>query len=540
VPATDSSKMESMEASLLKERYIIERELGRGGMGIVYLARDAQLHARSVVIKILYEEAYRDEFLKRKFLQEMEALTRLDHSGIVSVYDAGELPDGRPYFVMQYIDGCNLRSLIVPEGMQLERIALLIRQIGSALQAAHNNGILHRDLKPENIMIRKQPDGEEQLKLIDFGLAKVIESKVAETSRVGNVIGSFEYMSPEQLTAKSVDPTSDIYSLGVIAYEMVTGRKPFEMDNVFDLYNAQRAGPKEPKVFRNDLSPEAERCILKALSLDPNQRPQSARDFTEEFVAALLDKTALKSAADQKPRTPGLPQITASVFIPILIILGVLWAKVSFFRFHDWKSFLLQPTIIFTAVVLFGLFVLGYRKKVLLLSWSRLLLILAALLLLTFRVLITPPVLSVKTIKGEISADPVRFNLNYSDLKGYKYTIVRSNYCTVSIDPGRWNRLSNYVLQIKLSPQIEFADVYLDNQFQIAEQLRLQASPTNDILIIEKRKDDFRRQREIRFNVKYRSFHPSNRIQVLLKAGDIEFKSDNEFIFPENPSLTSN
>ena len=531
--------MEVMEATLLKERYAIERELGRGGMGIVYFARDQQLHSRPVVIKILYEEAYRDEFLKRKFLQEMEALTRLDHSGIVNVYDAGELPDRRPYFVMQYIEGFSLRSLIVPEGMELERIAFLIRQIGSALQAAHANGILHRDLKPENIMIRKQPDGEDQVKLIDFGLAKVIESKIAETSRVGNVIGSFEYMSPEQLTAKPVHHTSDIYSLGVISFEMVTGRKPFEIDNVFDLYNAQRAGPQEPRVFRDDLTPEAERCILKALSLDPNERHQSARDFTEKFAAALLNEMSFKSAAIRKPPPPKSVLITASLFIPILIVLGSLWAKISFFRFYSWKSFLLQPPILFIALILIIAFVLGYRKKVLPLSWSRLLLVLVVLLLLTFRILMTPPVLSFKTEKGGIPHEPGRFTLNYSDLKGYKYTIVRSNYCTISIDPGRWNRLSDYVVQIKLSPQIEFADVYLDHQFQVAEQLQLEASPTNDILVIEQQKDDFRQAREIRFNVKYRSFYPSNRIHVLLKTGDMEFQSDKEFILPEHPSSAS-
>jgi serine/threonine protein kinase len=321
---------------------------------------------------------------------------------------------------------------------------------------------------------------------------------------------------------------------------MVTGRKPFEIGNVFDLYNAQRAGPQEPREFRNDLSSEAERCILKALSLDPNERYQSARDFSEKFAAALLNETDVKSAAIRKPLVHKTPLITAFFFIPILMILGMLWAKISFFRFYNWKSFLMQPPILFSALILIAAFVVGYRKKILLLSWSRLLLILVVLLLLTFRILMTPPVLSIKTVKGEIPVEPARFTLNYSDLKGYKYTIVRSDYCTVSIDPGRWNRLSNYVLQITLSPHIEFADVYLDNQFQISEQLHLQASPTNDILIIEKRKDDFHKPRQIRFNVKYRSYHPSNRIQVLLKTEGTEFQSNNEFILPESPSLASN
>ena len=143
------------EGTTLDGRYLIERELGRGGIGVVYLARDQQLMGKPVVIKILLEQMLRtddDGWVKRKFRQEVEALARIDHPGVVGVLHAGEMADGTPYLVMQYIEGRPLRSVMKSEGMNLQRAAHLIRQIGHALSSAHQRGIYHRDLKPENIM----------------------------------------------------------------------------------------------------------------------------------------------------------------------------------------------------------------------------------------------------------------------------------------------------------------------------------------------------------------------------------------------------
>jgi len=157
----------------LKGRYLIERELGRGNIGVVYLAHDEQLISKPVVIKVLLEESDENEWFKKKFRHEIEALARIDHPGVVGVLDAGEMPDGKAYLVMQFIDGCNLRSLMKVEGMNLERVANLVKQIGHALNAAHDKRIYHRDLKPENIMVQDLGDGDEQVKLVDFGIAKV-------------------------------------------------------------------------------------------------------------------------------------------------------------------------------------------------------------------------------------------------------------------------------------------------------------------------------------------------------------------------------
>ena len=139
---------------LFKDRYLIDKELGRGGIGIVYLARDQQLMSKAVVVKVLLEETGQDSWFRKKFLQEMEALARLDHPGIVGVVDSGLTPDGKLFLVMQFIKGENLRALIRYEGMNLEEAALIIRQCGRALTAAHEQQVIHCDLKPENIMVQ--------------------------------------------------------------------------------------------------------------------------------------------------------------------------------------------------------------------------------------------------------------------------------------------------------------------------------------------------------------------------------------------------
>jgi serine/threonine protein kinase len=161
---------------LLKGRYLIEKELGRGGIGLVYLARDHHLHSRPVVIKVLLEGTEGDadrQWFERKFLQEIEALARIDHPSVIGILDTGEMPNGQPFFVMQFVVGDSLRAAMQPGPMEFNRVAGLIRQMGNALHAAHEQGIIHRDLKPENIMLQQLSNGEDLVKLIDFGIATV-------------------------------------------------------------------------------------------------------------------------------------------------------------------------------------------------------------------------------------------------------------------------------------------------------------------------------------------------------------------------------
>src|SRR5438067_108483 len=208
----------------LDERYFIESELGQGGVGAVYLASDRKLHDKHVVIKILLDKSLQNSWVVQKFQQEKEALARVDHPGVVGILDTGELPDGKPYLVMQYIDGVTLRSQIKPEGMPLERTAEIVKQIGRALGAAHDRGIFHRDLKPENIMLQTFGSSEEQVKIIDFGIAKLKDSVVAPSTMTGATAGTVAYMAPEQLGGRPTSAATDIFAMGAIACELVTGR----------------------------------------------------------------------------------------------------------------------------------------------------------------------------------------------------------------------------------------------------------------------------------------------------------------------------
>ena len=202
---------------------------------------------------------------------------------------------------MQFVDGVTLRSQIRPEGMPLERVAEIIKQIGRALTAAHDRGIFHRDLKPENIMLQSFGRGEEQVKIIDFGIAKLKDSLVAPSTLTGPTAGTVAYMSPEQLTGQTVSAATDIYAMGVIAYELVTGRKPFNPETGFELLEMQRAGVRvKPSDLRPSLSSEADEIILRALSFDPQQRFPGARELGDLLSRALTEETApfeLRAAA---------------------------------------------------------------------------------------------------------------------------------------------------------------------------------------------------------------------------------------------------
>jgi serine/threonine-protein kinase len=271
---------------LLKKRYRVERELGRGGLAVVLLARDEVLHGRPVVVKMLLERVRGDSWLAGKFAEELKALALIDHPGVVGPLDSGKARGGRPFLVMQYIGGRPLEGAIPQQGFPLARAADLLRQIGQALGAAHAKGVWHRDVKPANIMLQPLDDGSERVRLIDFGIATVME---AQSGKVGTrVVGTLPYMSPEQLDGR-VGHTSDIWAMGVLAYELVTGRRPFGAENVIQLLAQQQAGPTiRPSQLHPGLPVPAENLILQALSFREQDRPQSARQFGEELAAALV------------------------------------------------------------------------------------------------------------------------------------------------------------------------------------------------------------------------------------------------------------
>ena len=283
----------SLNGQTLDSRYSIEKQIGQGGVGVVYLARDQKLHDKPVVIKVLHEKSLQDSWVVQKFQQEKEALARVDHPGVVGILDTGELPDGKPYLVMQYIDGVTLRSQIKPEGMSLERAAEIIRQTGRALSAAHDRGIFHRDLKPENIMLQTFGSGEEQVKIIDFGIAKLKDSVVAPSTMTGATAGTVAYMAPEQLSGRPVSAATDIFAMGAVAYELVTGRKPFNPETGFELLEMQRGGVRvKPRDLRPSLTDAASDLILRALSFDAQRRFTSAREFGDALARELAELTS--------------------------------------------------------------------------------------------------------------------------------------------------------------------------------------------------------------------------------------------------------
>lgn len=288
--ATNPNEAPNLVGQTLDGRYYIEQRLSSGGIGDLYLASDKpELMSRRVVVKVLQEKALGDEWIVTKFHQEIEALTRIDDPGVVGLLDAGALPNGHPYLVMQFVDGDNLRSLMRPDrGMDFDDVASICEQIGGTLTSAHECDVVHRDLKPENIMVRRRSDGSWQVKVIDFGIAKIRNSLVAPSTFTARVAGTANYMSPEQLEGKRASAASDVYGLGVIAYEMVTGRRPFNPETIFQLSELHKAVPLRPTALRPSLPLNAEKAILQALSYRATDRYQSARCFCDDLARALL------------------------------------------------------------------------------------------------------------------------------------------------------------------------------------------------------------------------------------------------------------
>lgn len=281
---------------LLKDRYRLEQQLGQGGFGRVFLASDQQLHSRRVVVKALLDENSSDPWFEKRFSQEIRALARIDHPGVVGVLDSGRTDEGTLYLVMQFAEGVTLRSLVEPGGMSFVRVCGLVKQIADGLEAAHEKGIAHHDLKPENIMVQRLASGEERVRLIDFGIARLRAENAEADSVTENtrVAGSPSYMAPEQLSGHPC-MQSDIYSLGVVAFELLTGVKPFEAQNLVELYKLQSAGAcSKPRVLRPDLSERAESVLLRALAFESADRPESPRAFGNRLAEALGDDLELE------------------------------------------------------------------------------------------------------------------------------------------------------------------------------------------------------------------------------------------------------
>jgi len=266
--------------------YIIQEPLGQGGMARVYKGYQEHLD-RIVAIKVLPSYYAADPNFVSRFKREAQAMARLSHPGIVTVHDAGE-QDGRLYIVMAYMSGGTLKSRMDHQ-MELAEVLPVVRQVADALQYAHQRSIIHRDVKPVNVLL----DGDGRAVLSDFGIAKVMESAEHHLTRPGAGVGTPEYMSPEQCRGGSVDARCDIYALGVMIYEMMSGRTPFQSDNYTALAHAHIYEPvPPPTLFNPRISLAVQAVILRALAKEPGQRFRQATD-----LAAALEHAANSSQA---------------------------------------------------------------------------------------------------------------------------------------------------------------------------------------------------------------------------------------------------
>jgi beta-lactam-binding protein with PASTA domain/tRNA A-37 threonylcarbamoyl transferase component Bud32 len=262
--------------SLFDGRYKIVRKLGTGGMANVYLAEDQEL-GRRVAIKILDDRHASDDQFIERFRREAQNAAGLSHPNIVSIYDRGEA-EGTYYIAMEYLDGRSLKELIVSRGPAPIPVSIdYTRQILAALRFAHRNGIVHRDIKPHNVLV----DSDGRLKVTDFGIARAGASEMTEA---GSIVGTAQYLSPEQAKGTAVDARSDIYSAGVVLYELLTGRVPFTGDTAVEI--AMRhlsAVPEPPSALRVDVPHELDMVVLRALAKDPEDRYQTAEEMDAEL-----------------------------------------------------------------------------------------------------------------------------------------------------------------------------------------------------------------------------------------------------------------
>jgi Tol biopolymer transport system component len=279
-------------------QYRLIRVIGAGGMGAVYEAVDERLN-RPVAVKVLPAEAVQDPERLRRFQQEARAASLLNHPNIVSVYDASA-DGGRHYLATELVIGKTLRALIEEGPADSKTVLEIGAQVASALDAAHHAGIVHRDIKPENVMLR--PDGF--VKVLDFGLAKLREPASGEKmdlTRPGQVAGTLRYLSPEQVMGKPVGPRSDIFSLGVLLYELSTAVRPFDGPTDGAVFNAiSNRAPVPPAVYRPDLPPAVERLILRALEKDPDLRFQTAGDLRAACRQASRDSQEIPLPAPER------------------------------------------------------------------------------------------------------------------------------------------------------------------------------------------------------------------------------------------------
>ncbi|MGH7746934.1 MAG: serine/threonine-protein kinase, partial [Candidatus Dormibacteria bacterium] len=269
--------------------YRIERLLGRGGVGIVYLALDLRLQRR-VALKILATELSSDERVRERFAREPRLAASIDHPNIIPIYEAGEA-DGNLYIAMRHVDGCDLGALVHREGpLDAARVVTIVAQVGSALDAAHARGLFHRDVKPANILVAPRADSHstDHAYVADFGITK--NSSTRSLTKTGQYVGTLDYVAPEQIRGESVDGRTDIYALGCVLYESLTGVPPFQKDNdAASIYAHLAEDPPLLSARRPDLPAALDAVVVTAIAKSREQRYSSGNDLATAARRALRE-----------------------------------------------------------------------------------------------------------------------------------------------------------------------------------------------------------------------------------------------------------
>jgi serine/threonine protein kinase len=336
----------------IDNRCKVEGIVGEGGMGVVYQCRHKIIDKR-VALKILRADLARDPEVTERFLMEAKAASAIPDEHIISISDFGQLPDGAAYFVMEFLDGTPLAQIAGGgKQMPLERILPIARQLSEGLGSAHQRGIVHRDLKPDNVFLIQRGKEPDFVKILDFGIAKVTSTGTGRLTQVGSVFGTPHYMSPEQAAATPLDQRGDIYSLGVMLYELATGRVPFDAENFVGILSQhlyQEPIPPRQAAPDANIPPEFEALILKCMAKKPEHRYQSMLQLRDDLwqlerrlrrhqtpstapvpivdATASVDGTALSTELTLASLRPRRWPLYTAMAAPVLIVLGVLGVR---------------------------------------------------------------------------------------------------------------------------------------------------------------------------------------------------------------------
>ena len=311
--------------------------IGEGGMGVVYKVRDPALD-KCFAVKILRSHLAKDRQALKRFQREADALIKLNHPGLVAVYEQGVLGDGTPYIVMDFVEGENLADVLRANGrMDVQRAVKVFDQVLEAIEHVHHSSLVHRDVKPRNIILSKSEDGEDQIKLVDFGIAKEAgtdDGTVAGVTQTGDFLGSPFYMSPEQCQGAEPEHRSDIYSAGCVLYEMLTAKTPFASPNpvkvVVGHLSEKPVAPSTIVSEKSTLISELDFIVLKCLEKSPDKRYQSAASIREDLAACMDNRSPHKDRQNSKRQTAGLSALAALLMIFLITLSSVSGAPSSF------------------------------------------------------------------------------------------------------------------------------------------------------------------------------------------------------------------